>query len=268
MSMLRTLIKSLRPTEVQMRKRKPSFSLRMKMWLHRCLVRMLAHFYRRYAVYDILNMRDGTRIEVEVRDPEFEKEVACAKMKLEQQYAPVRSVPKTDNRAKSPTRWFNRCFDWQHKVTVFDQSGKALVIDHTGIVSLSGSLRASINQAKPGSLLNTVKLALSPASGFVRSSLSEDEPSVGPESGRSTSGRRRRVPPPSTIPDTVVPSDSPQPQEDEPKPRPRRRVPPENRPQGEILPPEVDQPEKPEDVPSQPPRPLKRMKGFDVDDSF
>ncbi len=267
--MIRFLIASLRPTEVQLRKRKPSFPLRMKMWLHRCMVKMLMHFYRRYAVYDILNMRDGTRVEVEVRDPEFEKEVACAKMRLEQQFSPVRSVPKTDKRSKSRIRWFNRCFHWQHKVTVFDRSGKALVIDHTGIISLSGSLRGSIEQAKSGSLINTLKLALSPGAGTVWQALPEDEPTTRLKPRRSTSSRRRRVPPPSTIPDTVVPSDFPQPQEDEPKPTPRRRVPPpENRPQGEIHAPEIDQPEEPVVIPPQPPRPLKRMKGFDVDESF
>lgn len=267
--MIRFLIASLRPTEVQLRKRKPSISLRTKMWLHRCMVKMLMHFYRRYAVYDILNMRDGTRVEVGIRDPGFEKEVACAKMKLEQHFSPVRSIPKTDKGAKSLIRWFYRCFDWQHRVTVTDRSGKTLVIDHTSSARLSGSLGASIEQAKPGSLLNTLKLALSPAAGAPWSALSEDEPSVRSRPSRSTTGRRRRVPPPSTIPNTVVPGDSSQPQDDEPRPMPRRRVPPpDNRPEGDILPTEVDQPEKPEVVPPQPPRPLRRMKGFDVDDSF
>ena len=270
MTVLRTLIKILRPTDEQLRKRKPSSSLWMKMWLHRCLVKMLARFYRRYAVCDILNMGDGTRVEVEVRDPEFEKEVACAKMKMEQQFSHVRSIPKTDNGPKRLIRWFYRSFDWQHRVTVFDRSGKALVIDHTDGVRFSGALSGSIEQAKTGSLLNTVKLALASASGSVWPSLSDEESPVRPGSGRPAPGRRRRVPPPSIIPDTVVPSDSPQPQDDEPKPTPRRRVPPpDNPPQGEIHPPAVEQPEKPEVLPpSEPPRPLKRMRGFDMDDSF
>ena len=268
--MIRLLIASLRPTEAQLRKRKPSSSLRLKMWLHRCLVKLMAYFYRRYAVHDILNLRDGTKVEIETRDLEFEKDVACAKLETKQQLQPLRELPKKAKDQKEGYRWFYRCFNWQHKVTVCNSSGKTVVIDHTSRPVLSGDLRVAAQVAKPDSLINTVKLSFNAGTQRGTASLKwQDEPETRSGPSSLTPGRRRRVPPPSEIPGSIVPGDkpdsSPVPQDIPPVEGPRRTLPPDDTPRGPILPHDVEEPEKPV---ADPPRPLKRMKGFDVDDSF
>ena len=268
--MLRILINILRPTEAQLRKRKPSFSLRMKMWLHRCMVKMLMHFYWRYAVHDILNLRDGTKVEIETRDLGFEKEVACAKLETKLHLQPLRELPRKAKEQKEGYRWFYRCFDWQRKVTVYNSSGRSVVIDHTSRPVLSGDLRVAAYQAKPDAMINTVKLSFSAGARRVATPVELPEEPEGPSRPRQTPpGRRRRVPPPSKIPGTVVPSDSTEPspatQDVQPGERPHRTAPPNVLPQEPTLLPDTDEPDNPVVTP---PRPLKRMRGFDLDDSF
>jgi len=261
--MLRLLIKILRPTEAELRKRKPSFSLRTKIWLHRCLIKMLMHFYWRYVVHDILDMRDGTRVEIEIRDLEFEEEVACAKLDMKPQFQSVVVKPKKTMSRSVGIQWFYHSFDWQKRVTVSNSTGY-LVIDHTAQTSLSGNLRATVMQAKSGALIDTVKLALGSSARHASHLASPGQDPRIPSKPRR-SGRRRRVPPPSVIPETVIHNNPSKPQEERPNETPRRRIPPpEIKPQGEIHPPTDNEP-----IPQPaPPRPLKRMRGFDMDDSF
>ena len=268
--MLRLLIKILRPNESELRKRKPSSSLRIKMWLHRSLVKMLAHFYRRYAVHDILSMNNGLRVEIEYRDPGFEFEVKCAKLETKQQFQPLRVLPSKAQRPNRCIRWFIRCFNWQHKVIVTDGRGKSLVIDHTSQMSLSGNMKIEAAWAKPGSLINTVKLAHSTGTDVAVSEVyGQDEPLVHAKPSRSSSGRRRRVPPPSKIPGSVFSDDvldsSSETHDVVPINSSIGNDPVDDISRGSVLPPAAFESEK---SPRTPTRPLKKMKGFDMDDSF
>ena len=57
--MIRFLIAVLRPTDKQLRKRKPSSLLRLKVWLYTAIVGFMAKAYRRCAVHDILLMPES-----------------------------------------------------------------------------------------------------------------------------------------------------------------------------------------------------------------
>lgn len=264
--MLRLLIKTLRPTENDLRKRKPSFSLKTKIWFHRCLVKMLAHFYRRYAIHDILSLTDGTRVEIEFRDPEFEIEAACAKLETKQQLQPVRTLPQKSTQQKRGVRWFNRCFNWHHRVTVADGAGKTVVIEHTSQMSLSGNMRIRAELANPDSLINTVKLTHSTNSQRTTPVASQQvAATTTSEPRRSSKRRRRRLPPPNHIPGSVIPGNktlpSPEANIENPNDDPQRAEPKDDITRGES----PVMATKPVQVTT---RPLKKMKGYELDDSF
>ena len=268
--MLRLLIKTLRPTETELRKRKPSFSLKTKIWFHRYLVRMLAHFYRRYAIHDILSLTDGTRVEIEFRDPEFEIEVACAKLETKQQLQPLRALPQKSPQQKRGVRWFNQCFYWHHRVTVADGTGKTVVIEHTSQMSLSGNMRIRAELANPDSLINTVKLTHSTSSQRTTPIVSQQEvATTSSESRRSLKRRHRRVPPPSHIPGSVIPcvkaEPSPEANIENPNDGPKRAEPKDDTTRGANPRPGDAEATKPVQVTT---RPLKKMKGYELDDSF
>lgn len=269
--MLRLLIKILRPTKAELNKRKPSFSLKSKIWSHRCLVKMLAHFYRRYAIYDILSMNDGARIEIEFRDPEFELEVACAKLETKQQLQPLRVMAPKSTQRRRRIRLFNQCFNWLHKVTVTYATGKTIVIDHTtSQMSISGNMRIRAEQAKPDSMINTLRLTQS--MGSQRTNPAENQQDETPVSSvptRPARRQRRRVPPPSNIPASVTPGNKsvsmPGAQEMNPDNNSRHSEAMGDITLGPIPSPAIEETEKPVQVTT---RPLKKMKGFDMDDSF
>ncbi len=268
--MLRLVIKALRPTEAELRKKKPSFSSKMKMLIHRCLVKTLTRFYRHYAVYDILNLNNGVRVVIETRDPGFEYEVKCAKLETKQQFQPLRTLPQNGKQSRRGIRWFNRCFNWQHKVIVTNTAGKTVVIDHTSRISLSGDMKICAELAKPNSLINTVKLTpLKDERRTISLEYQQDDPSVPSKPSRAKPSSRRRVPPPSRIPSSIIPIGQEESslggQEIKANNTSHRANPDDDLSKGSIQPTVIEEKEKPVQIPT---RPLKKMKGFDMDDSF
>lgn len=268
--MLRLMIKALRPTEAELRKKKPSFSSKMKMLIHRCLVKTLTRFYRHYAVYDILNLNNGVRVVIEIRDPGFEYEVKCAKLETKQQFQPLRTLPQKGKQSRRGIRWFNQCFNWQHTVTVTNTAGKTVVIDHTSQMSISGNMKIGAELAKPNSLLNTLKLTLLVGARLATQLEPQQEtPSAPSTSGKAEPRRSRRVPPPSKVPDSIISIDQEESSfgrlEIKANNTSHRANPDDDLSKGTIQPTVIEEKEKPVQIPT---RPLKKMKGFDMDDSF
>ena len=271
--MIRLFIAALRPTDKKLRKRKPSTLLRLKVWLYTALVGFMAKAYRRCAVHDILLMPDGLCVEIEVRDIDFEQEMQLAHIgnNCRWRHAALRR-DLTLNEPRRP-HWLSLCFRWQRSVRVINRSGRSVIIDHTRQTVLSGNMVTTAEVVGSDVGLESVRLLFATSEEHNRtSSVVDDNASSKPKVPRATTQhRRRRVPPPSKVPDSIISSDPDQPQVLPPERKGAKRTPPPEPVDKKEHPVPVSTAgnEKPPTTPVSKPKPqLKKMQGFDMDDSF
>lgn len=266
--MLRILIHLLRPTESQLRKRKPSTSLRLKIWLYACLVKALAHFYRRYAIHDTLRLASGISVDIVIRDPDFEHDMSRAGIDKKSRFVTANVLPKAEIAKPKGYRWFYGCFKWQRVVSVSDKSSKVLSLDHTAQTILTGNLKMKAEQATPESFFSGVRLTQADISRPVA------EHDGAPQVGKTEAPRlstRRRVPPneiPASVVGAATPAPSPQQDDTMTTLEARRKPASVDVPPSAISTKEHSESAADKPSPLQPPPELKKMRGFDVDDSF
>jgi len=219
-------------------------------------------------------MPQGLRVEIKLRDPNFEREVKYAGLYDRLPLHSAQVLSKIQSKSNAGIRWFYGGFDWQHLVIVQDANGRSLVIDHDHEASLAGDLKVRAKQADPQAILNTVKLVFPESSRSVPTAPArQQEERERPKSRRNGAGRRRRVPPPSNIPSSIVGGGTvtPKPPKEAPTDPPRKKKKRNAAPIGHV--PEIIKPVNPatkDGTDQQPPSgpSLKKMSGFDMDDSF
>ena len=273
--MIRFLIAVLRPTDKQLRKRKPSSLLRLKVWLYTAIVGFMAKAYRRCAVHDILLMPEGLRVEIEERDTDFEQEMQLAHIGVNSRWR--RTSLRRELTLDEPRhpRWLSHCFRWQRSVRVISPDGRSVMIDHTRQTVLSGNMSAAAEVVGNDVGLESVRLLFATSGASRRaSSVVDDDVSSQPDAPRTApQRRRRRVPPPTKVPESIIAAEPAQPQAQPPAPKRVKRTPPpvpvavkdppgSTGEPGNEIPPEAMEP-KPKPKPQ-----LKKMQGFDMDDSF
>ena len=269
------LIAILRPTDQQLRKRKPSTLLKLRVWLYTSLVSWLAAYYNRCAVHDILLMPGGLRVEVEERDMDFEHEMELARIGTKHPWRKVPFSPDLTLAEPRRPRWLAHYFKWQRSVRVVDPNDRTMVIDHTRQTVVRGNMNVRAEVANDG----RVRLSLvgHRSLSHCQTARVDGNPSVTDVPRAAATTRRRRVPPPSTIPETIVSTKSTtgqsadQPaQSSTPRQGRVRRTPipvdVESIP-ATVIPPETAAQQPTEPLPKPQP-PLKKMHGFDMDDSF
>lgn len=270
--MIRMLISALRPTNAQLRKRKLSWPLSLQIWLHARLVTALAHFYRKYAVHDLLRLADGTSVQIEERDLDFEHEMSVARIDTKLRFSAV--VVPMQPLVSEPIRlrWFRGCFNWHRSVTLRDAEGRCLVIDHTAKTAIGGDRNLKAELSPADSFISAVRVT---QRGTIRRSISNIADSNRQEPESTTSSRpqvrrRRRIPPPSEIPRSLVEGEeddtSTQPEVQTGTNKGRRSPAPEPIPASIATKYPGDEAEQP--PATTPPPTLKEMRGFDLDDSF
>lgn len=271
--MIRFLIAVLRPTDKQLRKRKPSSLLRLKVWLYTALVGFMAKAYGRCAVHDVLLMPDGLRVEIEERDTDFEQEMQLAHIDVSSRWRPTSLRRELMLDEPRHPRWLSHCFRWQRSVRIISQDGRSVIIDHTRQTVLSGNMSAAAEVAGNDVGLESVRLIFATSGASRRtSSVVDDHASSLTEAPRNVpQRRRRRVPPPSKVPESIITAEPAQPQVQPPEPKRAKRTPPPVPVDVKDLPGSTGEPgnEIPPEATKPKPKPqLKKMQGFDMDDSF
>lgn len=272
--MIRSILTKLRPTDKQLRRLKPSPLLRLRLWFYTASVSFMAKAYSRCAVHDILLTADGMCIEIEERDTDFEHDMQLAHIASNSHWRHVAiSRDMTLNDPRRP-QWLSHCFKWQRSVRITSPNGHSLIIDHTQQTTLSGNMATTAEVAGNDDGLKSIRLQFATQKRRTRASSVVDEATSQPEVTRTTpQRRRRRVPPPTKVPDSIITSGPPQPTAQPPVSQRVKRTPPTGAVDMQDLSASLtstdnDQPLTPTPPVARPKPQLKKMRGFDMDDSF
>ncbi len=158
MSFLRIITNILKPTEEQLKNKKPGELLRLRISLYRAILRYLIKVYSHYAVCDTFTIGNGAiKVIHEYRDVEFENELIRNKIDTKAHLSQV-SIPACA--AKKNNKAFFSYFKYKDVLRVY-VGDKELEITHGNDVLVSSTMDVKLLQSTCEDILcrNTVSIS-------------------------------------------------------------------------------------------------------------